>query len=177
MSAIEKGMEDNQKVGKTNSKYDIGGNNDINVDYNYCGAVYELDLHKDKMIKSDYVAHSMKGILTGTMIKEDANGNRCDLNGISNPDNITILLGTDIISIAEDTTHHENNIIWAYNLKSGKLSRIISTPIGAESTSPFWYRDINDWSYMTAVTQHPSKETSHKGESSVGVLGPIKFKP
>ncbi len=176
MSAIEKGMENNQKASKVNSKYDIGGNNDIRVDYNYCGGVYELNVHRDKTIKSDYVANSMRAILTGTMIETDAHGNRCDLNGISNPDNITMLLGTDILSIAEDTSHHENNIIWAYNLKSGNLSRIISTPIGAESTSPFWYTNINGWAYMTAVTQHPNRDTKNRGESSVGVLGPIKFK-
>ncbi len=176
MSAIEKGMENNKKATKKNDKYDRGGNNDIRVDYNYCGAVYELDINRNKTIESDYVANRMRAILTGTMIEPDANGNRCDLNGISNPDNITMLLGTDILTIAEDTNYHENNTVWTYNLKSRNLSRIISTPLGAESSSLFWYADINGWGYMTVVTQHPNKDTLHRGESSVGILGPIKFK-
>lgn len=176
MSAVERGMEDNQKATEANDKYDRGGNNDIKVEYNYCGAVYELDVVKDATIKSDYVANSMKGILTGTMIEEDANGNKCDLDGISNPDNVTMLPGTNILTIGEDTSKHENNIIWAYDLSSGSLTRILSTPLGAETTSPFWYTNINGWGYMTAVTQHPETDSDDKGQSSIGVLGPVKFK-
>ena len=176
MSAVERGMEDNQKATESNDKYDRGGNNDIKVEYNYCGAVYELDVVKDATIKSDYVANSMKGILTGTMIEEDANGNKCDLDSISNPDNITMLPGTNILTIGEDTSKHENNIIWAYDLSSGSLTRILSTPVGAETTSPFWYTNINGWGYMTAVTQHPDTDSDDKGQSSIGTLGPVKFK-
>ncbi|MCH9741494.1 MAG: PhoX family protein [Epsilonproteobacteria bacterium] len=176
MSAIERGMEDNKKGGDANDKYDKGGNNDIKVEYNYCGAIYELDVANDTNIKSDYVATNMKGILTGNMIAEDANGNKCDLNGISNPDNVTMLPGTNLLTIGEDTSKHENNIIWTYDLDSGKLSRILSTPVGAETTSPFWYTNVNGFGYMTAVTQHPDTTSADKGESSVGVLGPIKFK-
>lgn len=176
MSAIERGMEDNKKAREANDKYDRGGNNDIKVEYNYCGAVYELDVVKDATIKSDYVANSMRGILTGTMIEEDANGNKCDLDGISNPDNVTMLPGTNILTIGEDTSKHENNIIWAYDLSSGNLTRIMSTPIGAETTSPFWYTNVNGWGYMTAVTQHPDTDSDDKGQSSIGVLGPVNFK-
>ncbi len=176
MSAVERGMEDNKKGGEANDKYDKGGYNHIKLASNYCGAIYELDVATDTTIKSDYVATTMKGILTGREIAEDANGNKCDLNGISNPDNVTMLPGTNILTIGEDTSKHENNIIWAYDLNSGSLSRIMSTPQGAETTSPFWYTNVNGWGYMTAVTQHPDVATIDKGESSIGVLGPIKFK-
>ncbi|MEA3430883.1 MAG: hypothetical protein U9R08_06415, partial [Nanoarchaeota archaeon] len=115
-------VDDNNETIK-NDKYDKGGNNDIKVEYNYCGAIYELDVVKDETIKSDYVANSMKGILTGTMIEADADGNKCDLDGISNPDNVTMLPGTNILTIGEDTSKHENNIIWAYDLSSGNLTR------------------------------------------------------
>jgi len=181
MSAIERGMEDVAKFGyvgyiddnnetKKYDKYDRGGNNDIKVEYNYCGAIYELD------VDAKYQASNMRAILTGKMINEDPNGNKCDLNGISNPDNISMLPGTNILTIAEDSSNHENNIIWAYDINSTKLTRMISVPVGAETTSAFWYTNVKGWGYMTVVTQHPDKATSAKGESSIGVLGPIKFK-
>ncbi len=163
ISEVTKGMEDN-------STFDKGGNNHIRLEPNYCGAVYELELDKA------YRATHMETILQGTMIEKDSAGNRCDLNGISNPDNITMLTGTNILTIAEDTKHHNNSIVWAYDLKEKKLTRLISAPLKAETTSPFWYTDINGWGYLTTVTQHPSKESMHKGQSSVGVLGPIRFK-
>ena len=170
MSNIENGMEDSKKLNQPNRYYDKGGNNDIKLPYNGCGAVYELALDRN------YTALSMKALLTGTMIKKDANGNTCDLNGIANPDNISILKGSNILSIAEDTTSHENNMIWAYDLKSQKLTRLLTVPLQAETTSLFWYENINGWAYMTAVTQHPSKELADKGQSSIGVLGPVKVK-
>lgn len=176
MSAVERGMEDFKKGGEDNDKYDVGGNNDIKLESNYCGAIYEMNVAKDDTLKSDYVASTMTGILVGTEITEDANGNKCDLNGISNPDNVTMLPGTNILTIGEDTGKHENNIIWNYDLSTGSLTRILSTPIGAETTSPFWYTNVNGWGYLTAVTQHPDTESDDKGESSIGVLGPVKFK-
>lgn len=167
MSAIERGMEDNAKGGEAEDKYDIGGNNDINVAYNYCGAVYELNVDDNLM------ATDITSVVEGEPIDEDADGNKCHLDKISNPDNIAMLPGTEILMIGEDTSKHINNIVWAYNIGEGSLTRVISTPLGAETTSPFWYPDVNGWGYMTAVTQHPDYDNQ---QSSVGVLGAIKFK-
>ena len=36
--------------------------------------------------------------------------------------------------IGEDSGNHVNNFLWAYQVDTGKLSRILSTPSGAEST-------------------------------------------
>ncbi|MBU1668442.1 DUF839 domain-containing protein [bacterium] len=170
MSTIEKGMEDFKKANTPNSFYDRGGNNDIKLPYNRCGAIYELELD------NDYKAVKMKAVLTGRMIEKDVHGNSCAVNSIANPDNISILKGSNILSIAEDTTSHENNMIWAYDLESKHLTRVITVPLKAESTSLFWYENINGWAYMTAVTQHPSKDLADKGQSSIGVLGPVKLK-
>jgi len=163
MSEINKGMLDN-------SKYDFGGNNHIRLKQNNCGAIYELSLDEQN------IATNMQTVLEGEMIPKDASGNRCHPDKISNPDNITLLTGTSIIFIGEDSSHHTNNLIWAYDLKSKQLTRLISAPLGAEMTSLFWYGNINGWGYLTAVTQHPSKTSTHKGESSIGVLGPIRLK-
>ena len=170
MSALERGMEDNKKAGEANTKYDEGGNNDIKLDYNYCGAVYELDVD-DNMNASNMSAIPS---LIGEMIEKDAEGNKCHLDKISNPDNVTFLEGTNLLFVGEDTSKHINNVVWSYNLESKELVRVLTTPLGAETTSPFWYKNINGYSYMTAVTQHPDANTSYEGESVIGVLGAIK---
>lgn len=169
MSQIAKGMEDNKKYGVDNDSYDKGSNNDIKLPFNDCGAVYELE------VNNSYQAISMQAVITGTPIDEDANGNKCDLNGISNPDNVTFLPDSNILMIGEDTGNHENNIVWAYDLKKKELQRVIATPLGAETTSPFWYKDINGFGYMMVVTQHPDTTSDDAGQSSASVLGPIKF--
>ncbi|HHH19360.1 MAG TPA: DUF839 domain-containing protein [Campylobacterales bacterium] len=168
MSAIERGMEDNAKSGEANTKYDIGGNNDVNLDYNYCGAVYALD------VDADMKATNMTAVVVGEMIEKDADGNSCHLDKISNPDNITFLPNSNILAIGEDTSKHKNNIVWAYDIETKELTRMLATPVGAETTSPFWYTDVNGFGYMTVVTQHPDAETADAGQSVAGVVGTFK---
>lgn len=167
ISSIGKGMEDD-------SSYDLGGNNHIKLASNYCGAVYALDLDKSVTLNSNYIAKNIYAIVSGSPIKEDIDGNRCSLDGISNPDNITFLDGSSTLMIAEDTSNHKNNMVWAYDTKTKKLTRVLSTPLGAEATSLFWHKNINGFGYIGVVTQHPSSNSTDAGESSVGVIGPIK---
>lgn len=164
MSQIGKGMLDDP------SGKDLGGYNDIKLTENSCGAIYELSIN-DNMVATD-----MTAVLLGEPITEDANGNKCHLDKISNPDNVTMIPGTDILTIGEDTGSHENNIIWAFNTQTKQLDRIFATSRGAETTSPFWYTNVNGWGYMTAVTQHPDEDTVEAGQSTIGILGPVKFK-
>jgi len=165
MSEVSKGMESDSA-----SSYDIGGENHIQLAKNNCGAIYELSVN-DNMVATD-----MTSVLMGEPITEDANGNKCHLDKISNPDNVTMIPGTDILTIGEDTSSHENNIIWAFNTQTKQLDRIFATSRGAETTSPFWYTNVNGWGYMTAVTQHPDEDTVEAGQSTIGILGPVKFK-
>ncbi|MDG4813484.1 DUF839 domain-containing protein [Hydrogenovibrio sp. 3SP14C1] len=182
ISEVARGMENNEKNGAANTTYDLGGNNDIKLPYNKCGGVYELNVTKNSTIGSDYVAYDMVGEVAG--IATDYSGtalsaNSCDVNNISNPDNVTFLEGTDILVIGEDTSKHENNMIWAYNIKDKSLSRILTTPLDAETTSPFWHKNINGFGYLTAVTQHPmdgqAGATAAEKESQAGVMGPFDF--
>jgi len=186
MSEVARGMEDHAKYGDSSKNYyDLGGSNDIRLPHNICGAVYALDilpLHgsdtNNQIINSRFVVGNMNGILTGTPDSSVA-GNVCDVNGISNPDNVTYLQGSDLLVIGEDTSKHENNMVWAYNVVSKELTRILTTPLDAETTSPFWHKDVNGFGYMTVVSQHPMDDVEGASdadkENKVGVLGPFNF--
>ena len=57
--------------------------------------------------------------------------------------------------IGEDSGNHVNNFLWAYNVDTGVLSRILSCPAGAESTGLHAVDDINGFSYIMSNFQHP----------------------
>ncbi len=186
MSEVAYGMESNEKKGVANTTYDLGGNNDIRVEYNPCGAVYALDVATNSTIGSDYVAYSMKGLVSGTPVDYSGTaleGNTCDVDGIASPDNVTFLQGSDILVIGEDTSAHPNDMVWAYNIKDGSMERIFTGPYGSETTSPFWHKDINGFGYLTVTTQHPFGEVSGsytrpagvETKSEAGYIGPFDF--
>ena len=162
MSSIEKGMEDGAKKGK----YDNGGNNDIRLAKNKCGAVYGLNLASfstqsatdGSKINSKYVANSMYELVAGVPTKGD-DANTCSVEGLANPDNITYINNTNTLIIGEDTgSGHQNDYIWSYNLGSKKLTRILTSPYGSETTSPYYYNNIGGHGYLMAVIQHPYGE-------------------
>jgi hypothetical protein len=57
--------------------------------------------------------------------------------------------------IGEDSGMHVNNFLWAYNVDTKQLSRILSTPSGAESTGLQAVDEINGWTYIASNFQHP----------------------
>ena len=107
--------------------------------------------------------------------------NTCDVNRIANPDNLTFITGKDTLIIGEDTgSGHQNDAVWAYNIKSGELTRIETTPYGSETTSPYYYPDINGWAYIMSVIQHPYGESdtdkltdASDAAAYVGFIGPM----
>ncbi|WOE69395.1 PhoX family protein [Hydrogenimonas thermophila] len=162
ISQIAKGMEDNKKYGEPNDSYDKGGRNDIRLEYNDCGAVYALDIESNSI--SEYAVKNMYGIVAGIPKEYDENSsyanNSCDINGIASPDNLSYITNENILLIGEDTSGHQNDLIWAFNTKTGKLQdRIASTPYGSETTSVYWQPNINGFSYINFVTQHPFGES------------------
>ena len=185
MSEVERGMEDNAKGGKPTTKYDKGGSNDIRVQANACGAVYSLELGSDAAIGSDWVAKTQKGLVAGKPTKYADNspyaGNTCDVDGIANPDNISFMTGYNTLIIGEDTgSGHQNDAIWAYNMTSGKLTRIFSTPYGSETTSAYTYNNVGGHGYIMAVVQHPYGESDTDkladpadARAYVGYIGPL----
>lgn len=168
MSSIGKGMEDNKKKGKSNDKYDKGGNNDIQLSYNPCGAVYGLNMitfskphaTNGSKIDSKYVSNSMYSVIEGKPEKSKFfKGNKCSVNGIANPDNVTFIQNANTLIIGEDTgSGHQNDYIWSYNLSKKELTRIQTTPYGSETTSPYIYNNIGGHGYMMSVVQHPYGE-------------------
>jgi secreted PhoX family phosphatase len=152
MSAVERGMEDDHSN-------DAGGPNHIRLPENDCGVVYALPVGSDGAVGSRYVAQRIIGVVAGAPIEGDAN-NSCSLDGIANPDNVAFMDGHGILIIGEDTgSGHQNDIIWAYDVYAGSLTRIQTTPYGSETTSPYWYPDINGWAYLKSVIQHPFGES------------------
>lgn len=179
ISEIARGMEDSTK-----SKYDQGGPNDIQLDENVCGAIYALDVAPDADIGSDYVAHTWRAVLLGDPTDYSSSspydGNVCNVDGISGPDNIAFMTGYSTLIIGEDSTEHQNDVLWAYNIDSGELTRILSSPYGAEVSSAYWYPDINGWGYLRANVQHPftgddsdKLEDEDEKHAYEGYLGPF----
>ncbi len=161
MSAIGSGMSSSPVL--------PGVSDDILVKANVCGGVYQLD------VNSSYVTTTMKPLIMGipkaytdrpiqTSASNSATVSQqtCDDAGIALPDNVTMGPTNDILIIGEDaTTEHQNDFLWAYDLANNKLTRMLSVPYGAEVTSPYYYRNINGWDYMTMVIQHPYDESDY----------------
>jgi len=170
MSAIERGMEAGYSIPKESNKYDIGGNNDINLAYNQCGAFYELD------IDANMVATSMTSVVEGLPLPTaDGYGNGCHADYISNPDNVAFIENTKTLLIGEDTSKHTNNVVWSYNVESKELKRLATVEQDAETTSPYWHK-VGKFGYITLVSQHPMEDQNvdqSKKESSIGVIGPV----
>ena len=56
--------------------------------------------------------------------------------------------------IGEDSGQHVNNFLWAYNIDTKVLSRIMSIPAGGESTGLHAVDEINGWTYIMSNFQH-----------------------
>ncbi|MBO6938417.1 MAG: DUF839 domain-containing protein [Deltaproteobacteria bacterium] len=152
MSAVERGMTD----GHSN---DAMGPNHVRLPENECGVVYALPTGNDGAIGSRYVAKRFIGVVAGMPIDSDPD-NSCSLDGIASPDNVTFMDGHGILIIGEDTgSGHQNDVIWAYDVYEGSLTRIQTTPYGSETTSPYWYPNINGFAYLKSVIQHPFGES------------------
>jgi hypothetical protein len=68
----------------------------------------------------------LQALLYGTpLAATDADGNKCEINGISNPDNLHYTNG--ILFIAEDTSDHVNNVVWAYDIETSECQQASGT--------------------------------------------------
>ncbi|RLJ40007.1 hypothetical protein C8C98_3762 [Acidovorax sp. 106] len=106
-------------------------------------------------INSDWVPKQSRIMLLGEDIAADALGNTAHPDKIASPDNIKFSEGLRTLFIGEDTTDHVNNFLWAYNVDTKQLSRVLSTPSGAESTGLHAVDSINGWTYIMSNFQHP----------------------
>ena len=90
---------------------------------------------------------------SGTQIA-DTEGNKSVIDKISCPDNVKFSEAMRTLFIGEDSGYHLNNYVWAYNVDTKSLSRVLSVPAGAECTGLQAVDNLNGFSYVMSGFQH-----------------------
>ncbi|MDX8405725.1 MAG: DUF839 domain-containing protein [Mariprofundus sp.] len=154
------------------------GVGDIQFGLMDAGDTYELQMaaaQKDSLgasINSAWVATTLTGIpelLGNDNVRDlvtnkrvaDGQGNFCKTANVANPDNLKFSPLIRTLFIGEDSNCHVNNYVWAFNVDTRKLSRILSIPMGAEATGLMAVDNMNGFSYIGSNYQHP-------GDNGVG---------
>jgi hypothetical protein len=107
-------------------------------------------------INSEWVPVQTKALLVGEdLAVADALGNLSNPDKIGNPDNLKFSEKLRTLFIGEDSSTHVNNFLWAYNVDTKVLSRLLSVPAGGESTGLHAVDQINGWTYIMSNFQHP----------------------
>ncbi|MBA1146298.1 DUF839 domain-containing protein [Ectothiorhodospiraceae bacterium WFHF3C12] len=86
------------------------GQGDIQIDdiAGDCGVVYRMPL------EADYDISRMEPVLVGGPYYPERAVNNCNVNNISEPDNVIVLDDGKVV-IGEDTGEHENNMLWLFD--------------------------------------------------------------
>jgi secreted PhoX family phosphatase len=124
-------------------------------------------------INSEWVPVLTSFLITGEDITADALGNTANADKIASPDNIKFSEKLRTLFIGEDSGNHVNNFLWAYNVDTKKLSRLLSTPAGAESTGLHAVDEINGWTYIMSNFQHAGDWASPLHDKVKPVLDPL----
>ncbi|MBN8780840.1 MULTISPECIES: alkaline phosphatase PhoX [unclassified Thiobacillus] len=160
----------------------VDGTTDIKVQGPVAGAVYEHVLaggQKDSdgdRIHSEWVSVSMSApaaLVGEDLAVRDALGNSANADKIANPDNLKYSEAMRTLFIGEDSGNHVNNFLWAYNVDTKELSRILSCPAGAESTGLHAVDDVNGFSYIMSNFQHPGDWESPLHDKVKSILDPL----
>lgn len=132
----------------------------IRLKKNSSGAVYQLSLQSGwfdtdgNAINSAFVPVVMEALVVGEDMTADTDGNKSRLDKIASPDNLFYSERMRVLFIGEDSSNHVNNYLWAYHIDSGKLVRILSLPMGAESTGLQVVDNMNGYAYIMSNYQH-----------------------
>ena len=124
------------------------------------GAVMALKLQggvKDTLgaaINSEWMPVDTKALLVGEDITADAIGNTANPAKVGNPDNLKCSEKLRTLFIGEDSGQHVNNFLWAYNVDTKALARVMSIPAGGESTGLHAVDELNGWTYIMSNFQH-----------------------
>lgn len=139
------------------------GSGGISIKGPSAGAVYALNMkggQKDvagAAIDSEWVPVDMAAVpalLSEDLATPDALGNKANADKVANPDNIKFSEKLRTLFIGEDSSTHVNNFLWAYNVDTKSLVRVLSNPAGAESTGLHAVDDINGFAYIMSNFQH-----------------------
>jgi uncharacterized protein len=147
------------------------------------GAVMALNLKaglKDQLgiaINSEWMPADTGALLIGEDLPvSDALGNKANPDKIANPDNLKFSEKMRTLFIGEDSGMHVNNFLWAYNVDTKVLSRVMSTPAGAESTGLHAVDDINGWTYIMSNFQHAGDEMPEQVAATLDPLINANYK-
>ena len=106
-------------------------------------------------IDSAWVPASSQFILLGEdLAAADALGNLANADKIANPDNLKFSEDLRTLFIGEDSGMHVNNFLWAYDVDTKTLTRLLSCPVGAESTGLHAVDAVNGFTYINSNFQH-----------------------
>lgn len=106
-------------------------------------------------IVSEWVPTQTRFLMIGEDIQADSLGNLANPDKVSNPDNLKFSEKMRTLFIGEDSSTHVNNFLWAYNVDTKALARVMSLPSGAESTGLHAVDELNGWTYIMSNFQHP----------------------
>lgn len=120
-------------------------------------------------INSEWVPSESSVLLKGKDISFDSFGNTADPSQIASPDNLKFSEKLRVLFIGEDSGNHLNNYLWAYNVDTKKLDRVLSAPAGAESTGLHAVDEVNGWTYIMSNFQHPGDEWNRFYKETDGV--------
>ncbi|MGE5155321.1 MAG: PhoX family protein [Bdellovibrio bacteriovorus] len=160
---------------------------DIQVARNDGGIILEMSTAKGQRdsdgrpIKSDFVGTKLSSIpeLVGGWLggAKDAEGNACAQDKLCGPDNLRYLDSMRTLFVGEDTSRRNNNYVWAFNIDTRTLSRILSVPMGAEATG-LTVASYNGHGYIWSNFQHPGEGDllSYTGRDREAILEAIKTK-
>ena len=146
------------------------------------GAVYALNLKGGQSdsasgaINSEWVPVDMAppaALIGEDLPAADALGNLAHADKLANPDNIKFSEKLRTLFIGEDSGMHVNNFLWAYNVDTKKLSRILSCPAGAESTGLHAVDAVNGFTYIMSNFQHPGDWESPLHDKVKDTLDPL----
>jgi secreted PhoX family phosphatase len=160
----------------------LDGSGGIKVQGPKAGAVYAHTLtggQKDSAgnaINSDWVSVHMEppaALIGEDLAAADALGNLANPDKIGNPDNIKFSEKMRTLFIGEDSGMHVNNFLWAYNVDTKALTRILSTPSGAESTGLQAVDEVNGWTYLMSNFQHPGDWETPLHDKVKATLDPL----
>lgn len=136
----------------------------IRLARNSAGATYTIDLaggqtavNGGEAINSAYVGTRMyaEAALVGEPISTDSVGNTANPAKIANTDNVFFSEKMRTLFIGEDSGMHVNNYVWAYNVDTRRLTRILSAVAGAENTGLQVLENVNGkGAYIMSNQQH-----------------------
>jgi len=143
------------------------------------GAVYACPLKSGQAdssgaaIASEWVPTGMAvpdGLLGQVLSPTDADGNAAVKDKIAQPDNVKYSESMRTLFIGEDGTGHLNNYVWAYNIDTKVLSRVLAVPAGAECTGLQAVDNLNEFAYLMSSMQHAGDWSWNATQSAAGGL-------